>query len=598
MLDHELRTMIDEVKDGRMDRRGFVQRMLAFGLTAPMATQLLAIGGAAMAESPSVYKPTKRGGGGALKLLWWQGPTLLNPHFATGPKDQDGSRPFYEPLACWDPDGNMKLVLAAEIPSLQNGGLAADGMSVTWKLKPGVKWHDGKPFTADDVVFNWEYARDPATATVTIGVHRDISVEKIDDLTVKILFKKPTPFWADAFVGAPGAIIPKHLFAEYKGAKSREAPNNLSPVGTGPYKFVEFRPGDLIRGELYPDYHMPNRPHFDTLEMKGGGDAVSAARAVIQSGEYDFGWNIQVEDDVLLRLEKGGKGKTVYAVGGDTEFIALNFTDPNTEVDGERSSIKTKHPLFSDPAVRKALSMLVDRDAIKNVIYGRAGRTTANFFNGLPQFASKNTSWEFNIEKAAKLLDEAGWKPSADGIREKDGKKLKLLFQTTINGPRQKTQTIVKQACQKAGIDVELKSVLASVFASSDVANPDTMNKFYADIEMLAFLGSPPDPERWLAAFHSRRIPRKENKWQGFNLPRYANQDYDATIDAATVETNPVKRASLFIKANDLLWQDTVLIPVMHRLKVAASSNTLRPVITGWGNDTDHLQDWYREEAA
>ena len=152
MLDHELRTMIDEVKDGRMDRRGFVQRMLAFGLTAPMATQLLAIGGAAMAESPSVYKPTKRGGGGALKLLWWQGPTLLNPHFATGTKDQDGSRLFYEPLACWDPDGNMKLVLAAEIPSLQNGGLAADGMSVTWKLKPGVKWHDGKPFTADDVV--------------------------------------------------------------------------------------------------------------------------------------------------------------------------------------------------------------------------------------------------------------------------------------------------------------------------------------------------------------------------------------------------------------------------------------------------------------
>ena len=206
----------------------------------------------------------------------------------------------------------MKLVLAAEIPSLQNGGLAADGTSVTWKLKPGVKWHDGKPFTADDVVFNWEYARDPATATVTIGVHRDITVEKVDDLTVRILFKKPTPFWADAFVGALGSIIPKHLFAEYKGAKSREAPNNLSPVGTGPYKFVEFKPGDLIRGELNPDYHMPNRPYFDTIEMKGGGDAVSAARAVIQTGEYDFGWNIQVEDDVLLRLEKGGKGKTVY----------------------------------------------------------------------------------------------------------------------------------------------------------------------------------------------------------------------------------------------------------------------------------------------
>src|SRR5204863_5713448 len=203
MLDHELRTMIDEVKDGRMDRRGFVQRMLAFGLTAPMATQLLAIGGVALAEGPSVYKPTKRGGGGALKLLWWQGPTLLNPHFASGTKDQDGSRIFYEPLAAWNEDGELTPTLAAELPSRDNGGLAADGMSVTWKLKQNVKWHDGKPFTADDGVVNWEYARDPATSTGTLATHRDITVEKVDDCTVRILFKTPTPFWADAFVGAP-----------------------------------------------------------------------------------------------------------------------------------------------------------------------------------------------------------------------------------------------------------------------------------------------------------------------------------------------------------------------------------------------------------
>jgi peptide/nickel transport system substrate-binding protein len=595
MLNTELRTMINGVKDGRMDRRAFIQRMIGLGLTAPMATQLLAIGGVAMAQSPSPYKPTKRGGGGPLKLLWWQGPTLLNPHFATGTKDQDGSRLFYEPLACWDPDGNLKPVLAAEIPSIQNGGLAADAKSVTWKLKPGVKWHDGKPFTADDVVFNWEYARDPATATVTIGLYRDITVEKVDDLTVRILFNKPTPFWADAFVGAPASIIPKHLFADYRGAKSREAPANLAPVGTGPYKFLEFKPGDVIRGELNPDYHMPNRPHFDTIEMKGGGDAVSAARAVIQTGEYDFAWNIQVEDEVLLRLEKGGKGKTIYAVGGDTEFIALNSTDPNTEVDGERSSMKTKHPLFSDPAVRKALSMLVDRDAIKSVIYGRAGRTTANFLNGPGKFVSKNTTWEFSVEKAAKLLDEAGWKPGADGIREKDGKRLKLLYQTAINGPRQKTQAIVKQACQKAGIEVELKSVVASVFFSSDVANPDTYAHFYADLEMFQIPMSQPDPASHMRRYHSRYVATKENKWQGVNFPRYVNPEYDAAIDAAEAEIDPVKRAGFYIKANDLLWQDTVFIPAMHRLKVEACANTLHPVISGWANETDNLHDWYRE---
>jgi peptide/nickel transport system substrate-binding protein len=595
MLDTDLRTMIDDVKDGRIDRRAFIRRMAALGLTAPMATQILAMGGVAMAQSPAAYKPTKRGGGGPLKLLWWQAPTLLNPHFATGTKDQDASRIFYEPLASWDVDGHLNPILAAEIPSIQNGGLAADGKSVTWKIKPGVKWHDGKPLTADDLVFNWEYSTDPATAAVSISVYRDMTVEKVDDLTVRIKFDKPTPFWANAFVGAYGCILPKHLFAEYKGAKSREAPYNLKPIGTGPYKFVEFKPGDLVRGELNADYHMPNRPYFDTIEMKGGGDAVSAARAVIQTGEYDYAWNMQVEDEVLLRLEKGGKGKTIYAVGGDIEFIMLNFTDPNIEVDGERSSTKTKHPLFSDAAVRKALALLLDRDGVQKFIYGRAGRTTSNYLNGPEQFVSKNTKWEFSVEKAIALLEESGWKAGSDGIREKDGKKLKLLYQTSINGPRQKTQAIFKQACQKAGIDVELKSVVASVFFSSDVANPDTYAHFYSDIEEFQIPMTQPDPALQMRRYHSRFIATKENKWQGTNFPRWVNKDFDEAIDAAETETDPIKRAALYIKSNDLMWQDTVVIPVMHRLKVGAIANTMHPVISGWANDTDNLQDWYRE---
>src|SRR5229473_8238917 len=225
---------------------------------------------------------------------------------------------------------------------------------------------------------------------------------------------------------------------------------------------------------------------------------------------------------------------------------SFNLSDPNIEVDGERSSIKAKHPLLSDPRMRKALSMLFNRDAIQKFIYGRAGRTTANFFNGLPKFVSNNTSWEFNIEKAAKLLDEAGWKPGADGIREKDGKKLKLLFQTSINGPRQKTQAIVKQACQRAGIDVELKSVVASVFFSSDVANPDTYAHFYADIEMFQIPMAQPDPALHMRRYHSRFVATKENKWQGQNFPRWVNKDYDAAVDAAENEIDPVKRAALY----------------------------------------------------
>ena len=317
MNDQDLRGLISEVADGRLSRRGFIARMAALGLSAPIAAAMLAHGGAAWAAShpDADYKPTVAGGGGPLKLLFWQGPTVLNAHFSTGTKDVEGARIFYEPLAAWDDDGNLVPVLATAIPSAGNGMLAADGRSVTWKLKPGVKWHDGTPLTADDLVFTWDFIKDPAAACVTVATYKDIEVAKLDDLTVRVDFAGPTPFWADAFVGRNGLILPKHVYGAYMGAKSREAPANLMPVGTGPYRCVEFRPGDTVRGERFAGYHKPNRPHFDSIELKGGGDAVSAARAVLQTADYDFGWNIQVEDEVLKRLEDGGKGRIDIVFG-------------------------------------------------------------------------------------------------------------------------------------------------------------------------------------------------------------------------------------------------------------------------------------------
>ncbi|MGO4666918.1 peptide ABC transporter substrate-binding protein [Bosea sp. 2RAB26] len=594
MNEHDLRGLIADVKEGGLSRRSFVQKMVALGLSAPIATQMLAWNGVAMAQSADDYKPTKAGGGGPLKILLWQAPTLLNPHFASGTKDQIASRVFFEPLAGWDKDGNLVPQLAAEIPTKANGGVSADGKEVIWKLKQGVKWHDGKPFTADDVVFTWEYAADPATAAYTTGAYKDIKVEKIDSHTVKIIFKDPTPFWADAFVGVAGMIIPKHHFGDYKGAKSREAPANLKPVGTGPYKFVEFKPGDLLTGERNPDYHVKNKPHFDTLEVKGGGDAVSAARAVLQTGEYDYAWNMQVEDEILKRMETGGRGRVVVVPGGDVEFIILNPTDPWTEVDGERSSVKTKHPTLSDPAVRQAINLLIDRDSIQKFIYGRGGTATASFVNEPKQFKSPKLKYEFSVEKANKILDDAGWKKGADGIREKDGKKLKYVFQTSINAPRQKTQAIIKQACQRAGIDLELKSVTASVFFSSDVSNPDTYTKLYCDMEMYTTTQPQPDPERFLNQFVSWEIANKENKWLGRNVSRYGSKEADEAYKAAQKEFDPVKRAALLIKVNEIFCEANIILPLLSRTIVGASANNLVPDISGWEVTTWNLASWYR----
>ncbi|OGL18330.1 MAG: peptide ABC transporter substrate-binding protein, partial [Candidatus Rokubacteria bacterium RIFCSPLOWO2_12_FULL_71_19] len=515
MDERALRDLISEVKAGRLSRRRFIHAMVGLGLTATLAVQLLASAGVARAQTgTAAFAPTRRGGGGPLRTLWWQAPTLLNPHFANGTKDQDASRIFYEPLAGFDPDGNVVPILAAEVPSTAAGTLAKDLTWVTWRLKRGVSWHDGKPFTAEDVVFNWEYVSDPATAAVTSGSYREIArIETLDSHTVKVVFKGPQPFWSDAFCGNRGMIIPKHLFGPYKGGKSREAPGNLKPVGTSAYRFVDFKPGDVVRAELNPAYHVQNRPFFDALEMKGGGDAASAARAVLQTGEYDYAWNMQVEDEILRRLEQGGKGRVNIWPTGNPEHIQCNFSDPWTEVEGERASAKTTHPLLSDPAVRQALNLLVDRAAVQEEIYGRQGQTSANFLNAPSRFYSKNTRWEFSVDKANQLLDAAGWKRGADGIRAKDGKRLKMLYQTSINAPRQKNQQIVKQAAAKTGIDLELKSVVASVFFSSDPANPDTFPHFYADLQMYNTTMTAPDPQYFMNQFCSWEIAAKANKW-------------------------------------------------------------------------------------
>jgi len=218
---NSLRECLQRVVHGTVDRRALLRWMIGLGLSAPCIAHLLVASTPAQAQTKQPvadFVPTRRGGGGKLRLLWWQAPTILNPHLSSGTKDSDASRVVYEPLAAVDLDANFVPILAVEIPSLNNGGLAKDGTSVTWRLKPGVTWHDGTPFTADDVVFTWEFAADPATGATTTGTYENIErIDKLDDHTVKVVFKVPTAYGYDAFCSRVGLILPKHLFASYKG---------------------------------------------------------------------------------------------------------------------------------------------------------------------------------------------------------------------------------------------------------------------------------------------------------------------------------------------------------------------------------------------
>ena len=564
----------------------------AVGSPRPAGSPATTGGGVQVAAPPA--SPGKRGGGGALKVLWWQAPTILNTHLAQGQKDTDASRPVYEPLAVIDGEGKFIPILAAEIPTRENGGLAADYKRVTWKLKSGVKWSDGQPFTAKDVVFTWEYVTDKATASGSAGLYSVIDkCEALDETTVKVTFTEPQAGWFNVFVGQNGLIMPEHIFRAGKGAPAKNFPANLAPIGTGPYKVDEFRPGDVVTYSINPTYRDPNGPFFDTITFKGGGDAPSAARAVLQTGDYDYAWNLQVAGTILDQLEQsGGKGAVATIPGASTERLLLNFTDPNKEVDGERSSLKAPHPFLTDKAVRQALALACDKKTIVDAIYKKTGEVANNLLYNPPQYNSPNTTSEYDLNKANQLLDQAGYARSGQ-YRAKGGVQMKVVYQTTVNAVRQKEQQLIKDAWEKVGIQTELKSVDSAVFFSSDEANPDTASHFYADFEMFTNSAGSPDLQSYLAGFTTKQIPSKANKWGLNNNSRYSNPAYDKLNDDSARELDPAKRTQLFRQQFKLLYDDAVGLPLVGRKLQYGATTGIEGINGGpWTGLTWNIANW------
>jgi peptide/nickel transport system substrate-binding protein len=552
----------------------------------------------------------ERGESGTLRMLYWQAPTIANPHLSVGTKDLAASRIVYEPLASFDAAGNMVPLLAAEIPSLENGGVAVDGRSVTWKLRPGVKWADGVPFSADDVVFTFEYASNPEVGAATSATYEVVeSVEALDDHRVRVNFKGVNPAWTLPFVGVNGMILPRHLFADYNGANWQEAPTNLMAVGTGAYQVAAFTEEDiLIIGDdavstikiIYepnPHFREPDKPYFSKVELRGGGDPLVAAEAVFKEGSLDYGFNLQVPIATLEALEAHGKGILFAPPTAWTERIMINFADPNRETDsGERASTTFPHPILSDKRVRQALALGVDREAITR-LYGKTGRLATNLLISPANYASPNTSWEYDLDKAAALLDEAGWVDSdGDGTRDKDGLRLSLVFQTSVNAVRQETQAIIKQALESIGVEIELKIIDSSIYFGPVDDNTNTRRHFYADLEEFNFSNKSPDPGAYMRAWTCDEAAQQANNWSSANWSRYCNPAFDALYERSTRELDPEKRRQLIIAMNDLLIEDVAVIPMVERalaFGIVTSLDGVEP--TPWDVDVWNIKDWRRK---
>lgn len=544
----------------------------------------------------------ERGTDGDLKILFWQAVSTLNPYLSGGTKEVYSSSMVIEPLARYDEKGELAPWLVTEIPTVENGGVSKDMMSMTWKLKPDVKWSDGTPFTADDVVFTWKYCVAPDGGCAQKAQYEGVtSVEAVDPHTVKITFSEPKYYPYSAFVGAQSPVIQKKQFENCVGAKAPGCTSaNFGPIGTGPFVVKDFKPNDVITYAANPNYRDPAKPAFATVTLKGGGDAASAARAVLETGEFDYGWNMQVEPEVLATMLKAGKGELVTAFGTQVERINLNWYNPDPKLGDKRSTKEAgPHPALKDPAVRRALSMAIDRSILNEAGYGEAGKPTCNIVPGPEAYASTANDWCLtqDIEGANKLLDEAGWKKGPDGIRAKDGVRLSFLYSTSTNSVRQATQELVKDMWSQIGVDAELRNVSASVFFGGDPASPDTFQKFYADVEMYTNNFDGTDPEKYLAEWLCDKVPSPENGWQGQNIPRYCNPEYDKLVAELSKTADIKKRIELSKKANDMLTEEGAHIPLIYRGQVSSHSVSLDGVkMNAWDSELWNAADWSRKK--
>jgi peptide/nickel transport system substrate-binding protein len=554
---------------------------------------------------------SSRGSSGTLTILYWQAVSTMNAYLSGGTKDIDAASMVLEPLARYDEAGNMIPWLVEEIPTLENGGVAEDLTSITWKLRDDIVWSDGTPLTSADVVFTGEYCLNPEMGCNALSAFADVeSVEALDDLNVKINFSVAKPFPYGPFVGGTSPIIQAAQFADCTGAAAQECTEqNFYPIGTGPFVVTEFRANDTVLLEANENYRDPNKPFFAEVVFKGGGDAASAARAVLETGEADYAWNLQVEPEILRAMEAAGKGKIVASFSSAVERLIVNFTNPDPALGDDRSVWidedgdginDNPHPFLSDYNVRRALSLAIDRSIIVQVGYGEAGMPGCNILPAPAIYVStaNDDCVTQDVDEANRLLDEAGWVRGADGIREKDGVRLSILYQTSTNSVRQGTQALVKQMWEAIGVETELRNIDSAVFFGGDPASPDTYGKFYADIEMYTNTSDGTDPEAYMGNWVCGEVSGPENQWLGNNIPRWCengNAEYQALIDEMAVTVDLDRRIEIAKALNDMIVQDYAMIPLVTRGDVSGVNNTLLGVrFNVWDAEPWNIADWSR----
>lgn len=493
-------------------------------------------------------EPTAASTPKVLRIAFPQEPDNLNPYYSNmwfagilGPLYLSTG------LIVFDDNNQAVPLIAKEIPSAANGGISADGKVITYKLRDDVKWSDGEPLTADDYVFTWQMIMSDKNAVMSRDPF-DTAVEKVeapDKSTLVVTFKEPyAPWQAKVFTGSAGPVsgagaLPKHILEpvfQKDGTIDNAEWNRKPTVGIGPYLFKEWQSGSHLIFEANPNYWQ-GKPKLDQIYIRIVPDD-AAQIAALKAGDSDVGTFIDYS--VMPELEQLGTLDLVKAASGYQESWFFNLSTDE----------KTKgHPALQDVNVRKAIVMAVDREKIVKDLLGGRTKVSSTFWEDTPYADPSQKPLAYDLEGAKKLLDDAGWKVGADGIREKDGVKLKLRYATTTRDIRKNTQVIVQQMLKEAGIDVELINHSSDLFFAG-YADQGPIATGQYDIDQHSQNPAFPDPD--IVIWTCKEIPTDQNP-TGTNYERICDKELDDLFaqQAATVDTQA--RIQLFYKIERIL---------------------------------------------
>nr|PZN33724.1 MAG: peptide ABC transporter [Actinomycetota bacterium] len=592
-----------------MKRRAWLALLAAFALV------LAACGssGSSTTQTTGTTQPagdtTTTGGGGSggeggqgghLQLLMWQAPSLVNGMLSSGTKDTLAGSLVLEPLAWFGPNTEIIPALAADLPTVENGGVSDDLTSITWTLKEGLVWSDGTPVTSADAVFTWEYCTHPQTGCTQSGSFAGVKqVVAVDDRTIRVEFEEATPYPYVPFVGAVSPILQKAQMEDCIGRADQCSEQNNYPIGTGPYKVKNFLFEDTVEYEVNPLYrdYQNGKPFFGTVTIKGGGDAEAAARSVLEIGEADYAWNLQVAPDILDPMIAAGIGTVEAGFAANIEHLNLNQTNPKSDPPSEWMDGNNPHPVFhNNPQFAKALSLAIDREELTRVGYGVAGKPICSIW---PPTNSTTHNWCLtqDIDEANRILDELGYMDAnGDGIREHpEFGELIFDYHTSTNAVRQTFQELIKSYWSQIGIGVNLRNTDASVFFGNE-DGADNINRFMADIQMYTFVPLA-DGVSHFAQYTTDDMTGAFNNYGGQNLLRYSNPEFDALFKELQRTAEIDKRNQLMNQLSDIIVGDGAVIPLVWRASVSAFKNDIKGygVLNGWDSEFWNIADWYRE---